>query len=374
MRETAAFLALLRLNMRAGREEPKMIAISAHFTRRALLGVAAAGAFFGATALSYAQTKTIGVSIPTLDNPFWVNATKFAQHAADDLGVKLIVVGAENREEKQLADVQSLIAAGANALVVTPQSTASAPGIIALARRAKLPIVIVDRYPGFPADNPDAPYVAFVGPNDVTAGRDVAKFLIDHGAKNIVGLGGQPGSSVAEGRQKGLDAEIAATPGVKLVQYVGVGESEDAGYQAMQNLLAAHASGTIDSVWCFNDGLCLGAYRAIKQAGRDKEIKIAGIDLVSQALDLIEHNTNYIFSTGGHWLQVGFGVMIAYDMLNGHKPLKTDIRLDMLGVNSDNFDKFKKQFIDSPPPYNVRDYTITNNPSTTSQTFPLQTK
>jgi ABC-type sugar transport system substrate-binding protein len=216
--------------------------------------------------------------------------------------------------------------------------------------------------------------VAFVGPNDITAGRAVAKFLIDHGAKNIVGLGGQPGSSVAEGRQKGLDEEIAAAPGAKLVQYVGVGESEDAGYQAMQNLLAAHASGTIDSVWCFNDGLCLGAYRAIKQAGRDKEIKIAGIDLVSQALDLIEHNTNYIFSTGGHWLQVGFGVMIAYDMLNGHKPLKTDIRLDMLGVNSDNFDKFKKQFIDSPPPYNVRDYTITNNPSTTSQTFPLQTK
>jgi ABC-type sugar transport system substrate-binding protein len=142
----------------------------------------------------------------------------------------------------------------------------------------------------------------------------------------------------------------------------------------MQNLLAAHASGTIDSVWCFNDGLCLGAYRAIKQAGRDSEIKLAGIDLVAQALDLIEHNTNYVFSTGGHWLQVGFGVMIAYDALNGHKPIKTDIRLDMLGVNSENFTTFKKQFIDSAPPYSVKDYTITNNPSTNSQTFPLQTK
>lgn len=349
---------------------------SLKFTRRGIMLSAAfaVGTVLSVTTFASAQTQMIGVSIPTLDNPFWVNATKFAEHAAEELGIGITVVGAENREEKQLADVQSLIAAGANALVVTPQSTASAPGLIALANRANLPIVIVDRYPGFAADNPDAPYVAFVGPNDVTAGRDVADFLIESGKKKIVGLGGTPGSSVAEGRQKGLNEAIAAADGVELVQYVGAGESEDNGYQAMQSLLAAHAPGTIDSVWCFNDGLCLGAFRAIKQAGREGEITLAGIDLVQQALDLIEQKTNYAFSTGGHWLQVGFGVMIAYDMLNGHKPLATDIRLDMLGVNSENFATFKEQFIDNAPPYAVKDYTLTNNPATKTQTFPLQTK
>lgn len=342
--------------------------------RLMLAGLAATTCLFSATVFANAQTKTIGVSIPTLDNPFWVNATNFAEHVAEELDIKLVVVGAENREEKQLTDVQSLIAAGSEALVVTPQSTASAPGLITLAKRSGLPIVIVDRYPGFPADNPDAPYVAFIGPNDVTAGRSVAKFLIDSGAKKIVGLGGQPGSSVAEGRQQGLMEELETADGVELVQYVGAGESEDAGYQAMQNLLAAHAPGTIDAVWCFNDGLCLGAFRAIKQAGRDGEIDLAGIDLVAQALDLIQNETNYRFSTGGHWLQVGFGVMIAYDALNGHDPIDTDIRLDMLGVNSDNFATFKEQFIDNAPPYAVKDYTLTNNPETESQTFPLQTQ
>lgn len=346
------------------------------FTRRGfvLSALFAAGTVLSTTSFATAQTQMIGVSIPTLNNPFWVNATKFAEHAADELDIDITVVGAENREEKQLADVQSLIAAGADALVVTPQSTASAPGLIAVANRAGLPIVIVDRYPGFAGDNPDAPYVAFVGPNDVTAGRDVAKFLIDHGKEKIVGLGGQPGSSVAEGRQQGLNEELAEASDVELVQYIGAGESEDHGYQAMQSLLAAHAPGSIDAVWCFNDGLCLGAFRAIKQAGRDGEITLAGIDLVQQALDLIEQDTNYAFSTGGHWLQVGFGVMIAYDMLNGHQPINKDIRLDMLGVNSENFAAFKEQFIDSSPPYSVKDFTLTNNPDTKSQTFPLQTK
>ena len=62
-----------------------------------------------ATALGRAETTKIGVSIPTLQNPFWVNAVKFAQHAAKELDVELTVVGADNREDKQLTDVQSLL-------------------------------------------------------------------------------------------------------------------------------------------------------------------------------------------------------------------------------------------------------------------------
>ena len=351
-----------------------------HFrwNRRTLLGGAtlamSALALNATTVLSIAADATqVGVSIPTLNNPFWVRAVDFANHAAKELNLNLVVVGAENHEDKQLADVQSLLARGVKALVVTPQSTASAPGLIKLANRAHVPIVIVDRYPGFEANNPNAPYVAFVGPNDVTAGHDIAQYLIDHGSKTLVGIGGLPGSSVAEGREQGLNEAVTAN-GAKLVQYVGAGESEDNGYAAMQNMLAAHPKGTIDGVWCYNDALCLGAFRAVRQAGRDAEIKLGGMDLVPQALDLIDKKTNYVFSTGGHWLQLGFAVMIAYDKLNNHDPIKTDVRLDLLGVNGSNFDAFKKEFIDNAPPYDVKQYTLTNNPATTAQNFPLAVK
>ncbi|MFP6558959.1 substrate-binding domain-containing protein [Paraburkholderia sp. B3] len=323
-----------------------------------------------------AQTKdiTIGVSIPTLDNPFWVRAVNFAQYVAQQLGAKLVIVGAQNREDKQISDVQSLVSRGVQALVVTPQSTASAPGLIRIANRAHLPIMIVDRYPGFAADNAQAPYLGFIGPDDVYAGRSIANHLIAAGAKKIVAIGGLPGSSVAEGRKSGLEEAIKAHPDVTLVQYVGPGESEDSGYKAMQDLLAAHGKGQIDGVWCYNDALCLGAFRAVRQAGRQDEIKLAGMDLVPQAVDLISKNTNYIFSTGGHWLQLGFAVLIAFDKVNGHDPLNTNIRLSLLDVDSGSFAKFKQQFIDSQPPYNVKDYSLTFNPKATSQTFPLKIK
>ena len=66
--------------------------------------------------------------------------------------------------------------------------------------------------------------------------------------------------------------------------------------------------------------------------------------------------------------------MLAYDKVNGHDPINDMIRLDLLGVNSGNFSKFKKQFIDNAPPYDIKQYTLTNNPSAKSQTFPLATK
>jgi len=320
-----------------------------------------------------ADNVSIGVSVPTLDNVFWVRAVDFAKHTANTLGVELVVVGAENKEEKQLNDVQSLISRGVKALVVTPQSTATAPGLIRLANRSNIPIMIVDRYPGFPAKNDKAPYLGFIGPDDVTAGRDITNALVNKGATKIVGIGGLPGSSVAEGRQKGLNEAVseAAGKGVKLVQYIGAGESQDNGYSAMQNLLAAHPAGTIDGVWCYNDSLAIGAYRAIQQAGRSNEIVIGGMDLTPDALNLIEKKTNFIYSTGGHWLQVGFGVMIAYDALNGHPPIKDDIRLSLIGVDSANFAKFKQEYIDNPPPFNVKDYVVTFNAKADRQTFPL---
>jgi len=331
---------------------------------------------FSAAAQPTAQQQhvTIGVSIPTLDNPFWVRSVNFAEHVARQLGAELVIVDAQNREDKQIGDVQSLVSRGVQALVVTPQSTASAPGLIRIAGRAGLPVMIVDRHPGFPAQNKDAPYLGFIGPDDVYAGRAIANHLISTGAKKIVAIGGFPGSSVAEGRKAGLEEAMAAHPEVTLVQYFGAGESEEAGYQAMQNLLSAHGKGEIDGVWCYNDALCLGAFRTIRQAGRSNEIKLAGMDLVPQAVDLIAQDTNYVFSTGGHWLQLGFAVLIAYDKVQGHDPLERNILLSLLDVDSASFDKFKAQFIDAQPPYEVKAYSLTFNPKAQRQTFPLKIK
>jgi hypothetical protein len=105
---------------------------------------------------------------------------------------------------------------------------------------------------------------------------------------------------------------------------------------------------------------------------RIKEIVLGGIDLTQPGLDLIERKTNYVYSTGGHWLMIGFATMIAYDALHGHAPLTDDIRMNLLGVDAKGFDVFKKEYIDSQPPYDIKQYTLTFNPNAKSQTFPMK--
>ena len=198
----------------------------------------------------------------------------YAQYVAKQLGVTLDVVDAEGKEDKQINDVQSLLSKHIDALLFVPVSAANAPAIIRLPNRAKVPAMATDRYPGFPANNPDNPYLTFVGPDNVECGRKIGEYLIAHGARNFVGVEGTPGDANNQERTKVMHDAIAAhaSEGVRMVQEVGALQTEDNGYQLMQNLLAAHLKGTIDGVFYYNDAPCVGPYRAIKQAGRQNEM------------------------------------------------------------------------------------------------------
>jgi ABC-type sugar transport system substrate-binding protein len=330
----------------------------------------------GPAARAAGTEPVIGASVPYLNDPSWVMITNYAQYVAKQLNIHLLVIDAAGKEDKQMADVQSLISRRVDAIIFVPVSTADARSAIRLADQAKIPIIVADRYPGFPAKNPDAPYLTFIGPDNVAAGRAVADYLFAHGVRNLVAIGGTPGDPNNQTRVQGLHEALAAWSGkgVKLVQYVGVLESEENGYAAMQNLLSAHPKGTIDGVWCYNDALCLGAYRAIKQAGRQDEIKIGAMDLDKDALALVNAHTNYIYTFGGHWVELGFAEMIAYDALHGHPPLAQFSQIEDLGVDASGFATFKKEYLDAEPPIEIKRYMLTFNPSTTTQVPPLLLK
>ena len=52
-----------------------------------------------------AETKTIGLAVSTLNNPFFVDLRDGAQAAADAAGVKLIVMDAQDDPAKQISQV-----------------------------------------------------------------------------------------------------------------------------------------------------------------------------------------------------------------------------------------------------------------------------
>jgi ABC-type sugar transport system substrate-binding protein len=347
--------------------------VSTRVHRRALLkhasvlglGVTAVGSLSAqrsAAARAQDEPMTIGVSYPTANNAFWTRYTDFMTQVADALDIELILVDANNDEEKQVADVESLISQGVNGLVVTPQSTAIAAQLLRTAEEARVPVMFTDRFPGIEPDEYEGEsYVGFIGPNDEQAGYDIATHLIvNEGRSKLVGLGGLPGSSVAEGRKAGLERAVAEH-GATLVQYEGIGETREVGLQTMESILSAQPSGAIDAVWGYNDELALGALKAAQNAGRAEELAIGGMDLNEDAVNAIKAG-DLEFSTGGHWLQGGFGLITLYDALHGVEPAERIIKLDLLGVDKTNVDQFLEEFVNNPPSYDIPNLSRANNP------------
>lgn len=299
---------------------------------------------------------TIGVSYPTANSPFWKAYNEFIADGGEQLGVEINAVSADENEQKQLSDVQNLISQGVDGLIITPQSTSIAPTLLRAAQKADIPVVVTDRYPGYdPGENKDADYVAFLGPNDVQAGRGIAEALADAGGDSFLALGGTPGNSVAEGRKQGLEEGIKAS-GSTLTQFQAAGDSEEKGLSTTENLLQANGKGKANAIWCFNDNLCQGAIKAAKNAGREGEFVYGGMDLTPQAIAAIEAG-DYTVSFGGHWLQGGFGLAILFDSIEGEDPAEPIVKLDLLKVDESNVAEFKEKFIDNPPSYDFKELT-----------------
>ena len=79
--------------------------------------------------------KTIGLSISTLNNPFFVTLNDAAKAKADGLQAKLTVVDAQNDASKQAADVEDLIQQGVKLIIINPVDSAAVASAIESANK-----------------------------------------------------------------------------------------------------------------------------------------------------------------------------------------------------------------------------------------------
>ncbi len=308
----------------------------------------------------------VGFTYPTANNEFWTNCTNVASEAASALGVTVMAEDCNNDQAEQLTDVEAMLSAGIDALILAPQDASVCPGILSACKEKGIPAVVIDRWPG---DDLKAgeDYICFIGPNDKVAGYGITMNLIDGGCKNIVGLGGFQNTSVAEGRYAGLKQAIEEHKDITLLQYEWAGENSEDGDKYMRNLLTAHPE--LDGVWCYNDSLALAAVNVLKENNRT-EVKVGGMDLLGPAITSME-NGELWSSTGGHYYMPGFALCILYDVLNGIEyEGEAKVLLDLLNVNGGNLEEFKAKYQGDKAAIDWKANCRTNNPNA-SYTFVL---
>jgi ribose transport system substrate-binding protein len=235
--------------------------------------------------LRLVQKFTIGLSVSTLNNPFFVTLVDGAQAAADAAGADLIVLDAQDDSATEAANIDDLIAQGVDAILINPtDSDAIVPSILA-ANDAGIPVFTVDRN----ASGGDV--VSHVASDNVAGGRLAAEFLCDAlgGSGSVVELEGIPGTSAARDRGAGFNAYMEEEcMGVEIVARQTANFNRAEGLTVFENILQAQDS--IDGVFAHNDEMILGAIEAASAAGSEG-ITFVGFDAVDDAVAAVNDGT-----------------------------------------------------------------------------------
>ncbi|RUT35572.1 ribose ABC transporter substrate-binding protein RbsB [Paenibacillus zeisoli] len=220
----------------------------------------------------------IGLSISTLNNPFFVSLKDGVVSEAAKQGIKVIVVDAQNDSAKQSNDVDDLIQQGVNALLINPTDSASISTVVQSANNLGIPVITLDRS----ADKGDIK--ALVASDNIKGGKMAAQYIVDQLGKNakVIELEGVPGASATRERGKGFH-EIADQQ-LKVIAKQAADFDRTKGLNVMENLLQGNPD--VQAVFAHNDEMALGAIEAIQSSGKD--IPVIGFDGNKDALDSIK--------------------------------------------------------------------------------------
>ncbi|GAB2743120.1 substrate-binding domain-containing protein [Streptomyces bullii] len=260
---------------------------AATYVIAAVVAVAVVGAMsFLHGGSSAAKTQKIGLSLSTLNNPFFVQIRAGAEAEAKKLGVDLTVTDAQNDASQQANQVQNFTSEGLGSIVVNPVDSDAAGPSVRSANTADIPVVAVDRGVN------KADTAALVASDNVAGGRLGAKALAEKlgGQGTIVVLQGQAGTSASRERGAGFAEGLKAYPGIKVVAKQPADFDRTKGLDVMTNLLQAHPD--IDGVFAENDEMALGAIKALgSKAG--KSVQVVGFDGTPDGLKAVRAGTLY---------------------------------------------------------------------------------
>ncbi|MFE7153867.1 substrate-binding domain-containing protein [Streptomyces sp. NPDC057636] len=235
---------------------------------------------------SSGTSTKLGLSVSTLNNPFFVQMKAGAQAEAKKEGVKLTVTDAQNDASQQANQLQNFTSEGMSSVIVNPVDSDAVGPAVRGANKADIPVVAADRGVN------KAKTATLVASDNVAGGGQAAKTLADKlgGSGKIVILQGTAGTSASRERGQGFAEGIKAYPGIKVVAKQPADFDRTKGLDVMTNML--QANGGVDGVFAENDEMALGAIKALgSKAG--KSVAVVGFDGTPDGLKAVEAGTLY---------------------------------------------------------------------------------
>ena len=246
--------------------------------------------------------------------------------------VELRFAAAYDSDERQIQQIDSLVATGIDLLIVAPNQVSTISPAIDRAYDKGIPVIVFERKTN------TKKYTAYMGADNYEMGHLMGEYVASrlNERGRIIEVMGLKGSSPAIERHNGFREAIAQHPGIQVVATLQGDWTEPTAYNTVKQWLDKNKdSGKIDLVFGMNDRTAMGARKAFKEAGGALPLfcgidglpgENGGIKLVLDSL----LDASYIYPTHGDQL-----IQLAVDILEG-RPYEKETNLMSALVTQDN--------------------------------------
>lgn len=228
------------------------------------------------------RNLVVGYSQLGAESEWRTGNTASIQEAAENLGVELIFMDAQQKQENQIKAIRTFIAQQVDVIGVSPIVETGWESVFQEAKEAGIPIILVDRR----ADVPENLYATYIGSDFTEEGRRAARVMADllDGKGNIVELVGTVGSAPANDRYSGFREILKDYPEMKIIASQTGDFTRAKGKEVMESFLLTYGA-QIDALYAHNDDMAIGAIKAIEDYGLKpgEDIIIVSIDAIRDA-------------------------------------------------------------------------------------------
>ncbi len=252
--------------------------------------IAATAAVVGFSSAALAQDLTVGVSWSNFQEERWKTDEAAIVAALEEAGADYISTDAQSSSSKQLSDVESLIAQGADALIILAQDAQAITPAVTAAANEGIPVVGYDRL----IEDPRAFYLTF---DNIEVGRMQARAVFEAQPTGnyvmIKGSAQDPNADFLRGGQQEVLQDALDSGDITIV-----GEAYTDGWlpanaqRNMEQILTANDN-DVDAVVASNDGTAGGAVAALTAQGMEG-IPVSGQDGDHAALNRIAQGTQTV--------------------------------------------------------------------------------
>lgn len=275
-----------------------------------------------------------GATYMTMNNPYFGAINEAIKGKVTANGDILITLDPALDLEKQISQIDDMIAQGIEVLFLNPVDWKGIEPAIAACREAGVLVVNVDA----PVFN-EALVDGIVASDNYAAGTLCARDMMSRLSSGGIALLTHPTTKSGEDRIRGFDDLVFTDGGpyTEIGREDALGQLENA-MPLMDDMLAAHPD--ISAVMCLNDPTAQGAVSALKAAGYEPgEVLVYGVDGGPDAKKLVKEG--WITATAAQ-STMGIGaaaVEMAYKLLDGES-VERVVLVDVVLITADNVDEF----------------------------------